>query len=106
MLLEVIGVFSVDGNRSSTDNEIPITASSENASMQSVRFLSLDSRGGGARSMSVDRWKDPSVPFGLVRPSSGGYRSRFFFRDFMEVLKVSFGGIVPDGIGWPFWVTT
>lgn len=56
--------------------------------------------------MSVDRWKDPSVPFGLVRPSSGGYRSRFFFRDFMEVLKVSFGGIVPDGIGRPFGVTT
>lgn len=56
--------------------------------------------------MSVDRWKDPSVPLGLVRPSSGGYRSRFFFHDFMEVLKVSFGRIVHDGIGWPFRVTT
>lgn len=105
MLLEVIGVFSVDGNRSSTDNEIPITASSENASMQPVRFLSLDSRGGGARSMSVDRWKDPSVPFGL-KTKFRRISVAFFFRDFMEVLKVSFGGIVPDGIGWPFGVTT
>lgn len=54
--------------------------------------------------MSVDRWKDPAVPLGLVRSSSGGYRSRFF-RDFMEVLEVSFERIVP-GISWPFWVTT
>lgn len=97
MLLEVIGVFSVDGNRSSTDNEIPITASSENASMQPVRFLSLDSRGGGARSMSVDRWKDPSVPFGLVRPSSGGYRSRFFFAILWKFLKSRSGESSPMG---------
>lgn len=47
--------------------------------------------------MSVDRWKDPSVPLGLVRPSSGGYRSRFFFTILWKFLKSRSGESSPMG---------
>ena len=48
--------------------------------------------------MSVDRWKDPSVPLGLVRPSSGGYRSRFFFFTILwKFLKSRSGESSPMG---------